>query len=81
MSEVVLNLVRKAAEISWDPEALKGRRVRIVARNPDSNEVSSRESIENDGLATLTFPLDYHGDAQVVVYGAGGSSVEGTITV
>lgn len=78
---VTLNTVRKAAEISWDPEALRGPKVKIVATNPESGEVSSRDDVENDGLATLTFPMDYHGDTNVTIEGAGGSSVEGLISV
>jgi hypothetical protein len=76
--EAVLD--RKAVEITWDKDAVKGNKVTIRCFNPEGGDVSTKTSV-NDGRAVVTFPADYSGVTEVTVTGAGHSSDTGSITV
>ncbi len=71
---------RKAVEITWDSNAVQGDTVNIRCVNTDDGDVSTRES-DNDGRATVTFPKDYSGSADVTVTGSDGGEDTGTISV
>lgn len=79
MAVEVLN-VRKAAEITWDTDVVKGKKVEIVCENTLDGDLSTRK-VENDGKAVVTFPEGYSGEVKITVTGAGGSADNGVVNV
>lgn len=77
---VELSLDRKAVEITWDKDALNGKKVEIRCVNPDNMDVSTKTTA-NDGRAVITFPKEYSGETVVYVSGAGSTVETGTIEV
>lgn len=77
---VELNIDRKAVEVTWDTDVVKGKKVEIRCENILDGDVSTRKT-ENDGHAVVTFPAGYSGEVKVIVTGAGGSMDEGVINV
>lgn len=77
---VELSLDRKAIEITWASDVVKGKRVHIRCVNPDGGDVSTLDT-KNDGRAVITFPADYSGDTEVTVRGSGNSYDWGMISV
>lgn len=72
--------VRKAIEVTWDTDVVKGKKVEIRCENVVDGDVSTRKA-ENDGKAVVTVPTHYAGEVKVTVTGAGQSSDEGVISV
>jgi hypothetical protein len=70
---------RKFAVISWDKDAVQGDVVDIATANGDDR--SGRLGVKNDGLAVLTYPLDFVGSTDVTVTGVDGGSETGTISI
>lgn len=79
MAVEVLN-VRKAVEITWDTDVVKGKNVEIVSENIIDGDVSTRK-VENDGKAVVTFPEGYAGEVKITVKGAGKTSDNGVVNV
>jgi hypothetical protein len=76
---VAINIDRKAVEVSWDTSVVLGETADLKAVNGE--DVSTRSGLKNDGFATVTFPADYSGSAEISVTGSEGGTDEGTITV
>ena len=76
---VEINNDRKAVEIKWDTSLVDGDTVDISTENGDDR--SGRLGVDNDGLATLTYPSDFVGETKVTVVGSDGGSDEGTISI
>jgi hypothetical protein len=79
MAVEIMN-VRKAAEISWDTDVVKGKKVEIVCENILDGDLSTRK-VENDGKAVITFPEGYAGEVNITVKGTGNSSDSGVVNV
>jgi hypothetical protein len=79
MAVEILN-VRKAAEITWDTDTVKGKNVEIVCENVLDGDLSTRK-VENDGKAVITFPEGYAGEVNITVKGAGQTSDSGVVNV
>lgn len=76
---VALSFDRKAVEITWDTELVKGDTVSIKTESAD--DVSGRNDVANDGRATLTYPNDFAGSTHVTVTGSDEGVDEGDISV
>jgi hypothetical protein len=76
---VEVNVSRKAVEITWDTELVKGDTVDI--RTENEGDVSGRVDLKNDGHATLTYPAEFAGQTTVTVTGSDGGEDNGVITV
>ncbi len=77
---VSISFDRKAVELTWDSKLVQGDTVDIRCVNPDGGDVSTREA-DNDGRATVTFPVNYKGACDVTVSGSESGEDTGTISV
>lgn len=66
---------RKVVEVGWDRTVVKGT---FASMQVDDEE---KRSVENDGKANLTFPVDFEGSVEVTIRGSKTGSETGTITV
>jgi len=79
---VEVDLTRKAVNLSWDTEVATGDTVDLRCTNPNNLEdVSTRDGLNNDGFAVVTFPADYSGECMVEITGSDGGVDTGTIEV
>ncbi len=78
---VEINTDRRGVEIKWDTSLVKGHHVTIKAVNQEDPHNPSTRETKNDGYATVTFPADYEGSADVTVTGSDHGTDSGTISV
>ena len=78
---IEVDVSRQAKGITWDTEVVLGETANIRCVNPENEDVSTRDGVENDGRAVITFPGDYSGECNVTVTGSDGGEDTGTITV
>jgi len=73
---------RVAYVLKYDLGEVEGETADLRCTNPENLEdVSTRDGIENDGNAIVSFPADYHGETEVVITGSDGGEDTGTIEV
>ncbi len=78
---VEINTDRRGVEIKWDTSLVQGDTVTIKSTNQEDPDNPSTRETKNDGFATVTFPADYEGSADVTVTGSDSGTDSGTISV
>ncbi len=78
---VTVSTDRRGVEIDWDTSLVQGDTVTIRCVNQEDPDNPSTKETKNDGKATVTFPRDYEGSADVTVTGSDSGTDSGTISV
>jgi hypothetical protein len=62
---VVINTTRKAVEIEWEPGDYQGE-VKVYATGSEG-DVHNTAAGPNDGLAALSYPMDFRGESSIEI--------------
>lgn len=71
---VTINTERKAVEIRWDSSLSDSESV--VLRATRNGDLSTTNSLPNDGLAPVSYPFDFSGTSHIEVLDAEGNAFD-----